>query len=78
VLESLRAAAPATVRVAHPTAGDLELVAPPFMLESARLREAAAPPLLGQHTREVLGEVGLSADDLAVLEAEGVVEIADP
>src|SRR5262249_16510993 len=34
VLESLRAAAPATVRVAHRTAGELELVAPPFMLES--------------------------------------------
>jgi crotonobetainyl-CoA:carnitine CoA-transferase CaiB-like acyl-CoA transferase len=77
VLESLRAAAPATVRVAHPTAGELELVAPPFMLETARLREAAAPPLLGQHTREVLGELGLSADDVAGLEAEGVVEIAD-
>jgi crotonobetainyl-CoA:carnitine CoA-transferase CaiB-like acyl-CoA transferase len=77
VLESLRAAAPATVRVAHPTAGELELVAPPFMLESARLREAAAPPLLGQHTREVLEEVGLSADDIASLAAEGVVEIAD-
>jgi crotonobetainyl-CoA:carnitine CoA-transferase CaiB-like acyl-CoA transferase len=77
VLESLRAAAPSTVRVAHPTAGELELVAPPFMLESARLREAAAPPLLGQHTREVLGELGLSADEIAALEAERVVEISD-
>jgi crotonobetainyl-CoA:carnitine CoA-transferase CaiB-like acyl-CoA transferase len=77
VLEALRAAAPATVRVAHPTAGGLELVAPPFRLESAPLREASAPPLLGQHTREVLGELGLSADDVAVLEADGVVEIPD-
>src|SRR5262249_28351709 len=78
VLESLRAAAPATVRVEHPTAGEIELVAPPFMLESAPLREAAAPPLLGQHTREVLGELGLSEDEIAALAAERVVEIADP
>src|SRR5262249_11683181 len=77
VLESLRAAAPPTRRVAHRAAGELELVAPPFMLESARLREASAPPLLGQHTLEVLDELGLSADEIAALEAERVVEIVD-
>jgi crotonobetainyl-CoA:carnitine CoA-transferase CaiB-like acyl-CoA transferase len=73
VLEALRAAAPATVRITHPTAGELELVAPPFMLESAPVREASAPPLLGEHTREVLAELGVGADELAALEADGVV-----
>jgi crotonobetainyl-CoA:carnitine CoA-transferase CaiB-like acyl-CoA transferase len=75
VLEALRAAAPATIRVTHPTAGELELVAPPFMLESAPPRAAAAPPLLGQHTREVLGELGLSDDAVEALEREGVVAV---
>jgi crotonobetainyl-CoA:carnitine CoA-transferase CaiB-like acyl-CoA transferase len=77
VLEALRAAAPATVRVPHPTAGELELVAPPFVLESSAPRDAAAPPLLGQHTREVLGDLGLEAAEVASLAADGVVQIAD-
>src|SRR5437764_9435428 len=46
VLEALRAAEPATIRVAHPTAGELELVAPPFVLASEP-PVPAAPPLLG-------------------------------
>lgn len=73
VLEALRAAAPATVRVEHPTVGELELVASPFVLESSELREPVAPPLLGQHTREVLGELGLDEPRIAELEAAGVV-----
>jgi crotonobetainyl-CoA:carnitine CoA-transferase CaiB-like acyl-CoA transferase len=77
VLEALRAAAPATVRVEHPTAGALELVAPPFALESSPLREPVAPPLLGQHTREVLTELGLDAVRIGDLDARGVVAIAD-
>jgi crotonobetainyl-CoA:carnitine CoA-transferase CaiB-like acyl-CoA transferase len=73
VLEALRAAAPATVRVEHPTAGELELVAPPFGFDVSPLRDPAAPPLLGQHTREVLAELGLDARRIAELEAAGVV-----
>jgi crotonobetainyl-CoA:carnitine CoA-transferase CaiB-like acyl-CoA transferase len=73
VLEALRAAAPATISVEHPTAGELELVAPPFAFESSPLRKAVAPPRLGQHTREVLTELGLDAPRIAELEAAGVV-----
>jgi len=74
VLEALRAAAPATVRVQHPAAGDLELVAPPFAFESASLRPAAPPPLLGRHTREVLSELGIEAARIAELEKRGVIQ----
>jgi crotonobetainyl-CoA:carnitine CoA-transferase CaiB-like acyl-CoA transferase len=75
VLEALRAAEPATIRVAHPTAGEIELVAPPFALASEP-PTATAPPLLGQHTREVLAELGLDAARIAELEARGVVATA--
>ncbi len=34
-------------------------------------RESAAPPRLGEHTRQVLGELGL--DDLEALEAQGLI-----
>jgi crotonobetainyl-CoA:carnitine CoA-transferase CaiB-like acyl-CoA transferase len=75
VLEALRAAEPATVRVDHATAGRLELVAPPFAF-AWELPASAAPPLLGQHTREVLAELGLDAVRIAELEARGVVSTA--
>ena len=77
VLEALRAAAPATVEVAHPTAGELELVAPPFAFESAAMRPAEPPPLLGQHTREVLAELGVAEEHLAALVERGVVTTAE-
>jgi len=76
VLDALRAAEPATVRVAHPTAGELELVAPPLAFESAPLPAPQAPPLLGQHTRQILGELGLDPARIADLEARGVVATA--
>jgi crotonobetainyl-CoA:carnitine CoA-transferase CaiB-like acyl-CoA transferase len=69
VLEAIRAAEPATVTVAHPTAGDLELVAPPFSVAAA----PAPPPLLGEHTRQVLAELGLDERRIDALEASGVV-----
>jgi crotonobetainyl-CoA:carnitine CoA-transferase CaiB-like acyl-CoA transferase len=73
VREALDAAAPATVRVHHPTAGELELVAPPF---TPACREPAPPPLLGQHTREVLAELGLDDGRIRALERAGVVATA--
>jgi crotonobetainyl-CoA:carnitine CoA-transferase CaiB-like acyl-CoA transferase len=77
VLEALRAAAPVTVRVKHPTAGPLELVQPPFALESSPLRAAEPPVLLGQHTREVLAELGVDEERLAALEQRGIVATAE-
>jgi crotonobetainyl-CoA:carnitine CoA-transferase CaiB-like acyl-CoA transferase len=73
VLEAIDAATEAgsdpTVPVAHPTAGDLRLVGSPIGMDG--VRPAEAPPLLGQHTAEVLAELGVGADDLAVLIERG-------
>jgi crotonobetainyl-CoA:carnitine CoA-transferase CaiB-like acyl-CoA transferase len=73
VLEALHAAEPATVTVVHPTAGELELVAAPFRFDTSSPAALAPPPLLGQHTHEVLAELGLGADVRADLEARGIV-----
>jgi crotonobetainyl-CoA:carnitine CoA-transferase CaiB-like acyl-CoA transferase len=77
VPEALAAAAaagrPATQTVDHPTAGELELVASPIWGPTAA--SAAAPPLLGQHTAEVLGELGRTPEDVQALAAKGVVKL---
>ena len=71
--EALRTGQARTRRVDHPTGGTVELVGPPFELESAELGAWAPPPLLGQHTAEVLRELGVDDDRLASLEERGVI-----
>ena len=71
--EALRTAPARTRRMGHPTAGSIELVGPPFELNSAALGPSAPPPLLGQHTDEVLRELGVDDERLASLEERGVI-----
>jgi crotonobetainyl-CoA:carnitine CoA-transferase CaiB-like acyl-CoA transferase len=62
------------VELDHPTAGKLPTVASPMRFSVTPLQHKLAPPLLGQHTEEVLGErLGRSAAQIAALRAEGVV-----
>ncbi|MGZ4371166.1 MAG: CaiB/BaiF CoA transferase family protein [Gaiellaceae bacterium] len=71
--EALRTGPARTRRVDHPTGGTVELVGPPFELESSEIGAWTAPPLLGQHTAEVLGELGVDDERLAALEQRGVI-----
>jgi crotonobetainyl-CoA:carnitine CoA-transferase CaiB-like acyl-CoA transferase len=58
----------------HPSAGKVTLVRSPMKLSSTPVSSTKAPPLLGQHTDEVLREVlGRSDDDIAALRAKGVL-----
>jgi crotonobetainyl-CoA:carnitine CoA-transferase CaiB-like acyl-CoA transferase len=60
--------------VKHPSAGELKMVGIPFRLNGTPALIRRAPPLLGQHTDEVLGgELGIPAARLAQLRAEKVI-----
>ncbi len=62
------------VEVEHPTIGALRLPAIPIRFSASPGSIRSAPPLLGQHTDEVLGELaGIDADRLADLHGRGVV-----
>jgi crotonobetainyl-CoA:carnitine CoA-transferase CaiB-like acyl-CoA transferase len=64
------------VDVPHPSAGTVPLVACPIRLSETPVSYDAAPPLLGQHTREVLASVaGLSGEQIDALVRGGIAAV---
>jgi crotonobetainyl-CoA:carnitine CoA-transferase CaiB-like acyl-CoA transferase len=62
------------VDLPHPRAGTLPSIANPVRFATAPIEYTHAPPVLGQHTDEVLEELlGLDADARASLRARGVI-----
>ena len=62
------------VRAPHPLKPDLDLVRSPLNFSETPITDYRAPPMLGEHTHEVLSSVlGLGDDQIAVLREEGVI-----
>jgi formyl-CoA transferase len=62
------------IETPHPTAGMVKLVRNPMRLSASPAETDIAPPLLGQHTDEVLRDVlGRSAEEIATLRAGRIV-----
>jgi len=59
--------------VGHPTIGELKMLGIPFKFSGTPAAVRCAPPTLGQHTDEILGELGMDAAAVAKLRAEKVV-----
>jgi crotonobetainyl-CoA:carnitine CoA-transferase CaiB-like acyl-CoA transferase len=55
------------------TVDGVRLPASPIRVDGERLAIHRPPPRLGEHTDEILGLVGVSADDLKVLRRQRVI-----
>jgi CoA:oxalate CoA-transferase len=57
----------------HPAAGRILVTGPPVSINGEHVTELKPPPELGQHSEEVLLELGYSWEDIGALRDEGVV-----
>jgi succinate--hydroxymethylglutarate CoA-transferase len=53
--------------------GLLKTIAPPVKFSEIEMKARRKPPMLGEHTDEVLGEMGYGEEELAALRDDGIV-----
>ncbi len=61
-------------KMQHPSAGEVKNIANPIELTGTPFAAPVAPPRLGEHTEDVLGDLlGFSADKIAALKDQGAI-----
>ena len=64
------------VEVPHPKGGSAKVPGNPIKLSTVENEEFLAPPLLGEHTKEILGNwLGFSDDELSALDKKQIIGI---
>ena len=61
--------------IEHPQAGRIRAVGPAVKLSETPARITRPSPTYGQHTAEVLGELGYAPDEIRALAADGVIAL---
>lgn len=62
------------VELEHPLLGTLKSLATPVHLSQSPLVYRRPPPFMGEHTDEVLGELGISAEQIEQLRTDRIIE----
>jgi crotonobetainyl-CoA:carnitine CoA-transferase CaiB-like acyl-CoA transferase len=63
--------------IAHPHISGLQLPALPLSFDRERASHRSAPPSVGQHTAEILAELGYSDQEVEALSVAGVVRLGE-
>jgi len=63
--------------LAHPHIPDLHLAALPLSFDGERAQHRSPPPLVGQHSAQVLAELGYSVDEITLLATDGVIRLGE-
>jgi len=61
------------VEVDHPSLGSVPQIGLPYKLSATPASIRSAPPLLGEHSAQILAELGYTAEEVAGLGAAGVI-----
>jgi len=61
------------LEVEHPTVGSVQLTGFPYKLSQTPAVVHHPPPMLGEHTEEILGELGYSLDEVSRLQGQGSI-----
>ena len=64
--------------IEHPGIPDLQLAGLPLSFDGERPQQRLPPPLLGEHSEEVLQEAGYGDEEIATLVASGVIRTRSP
>ncbi|MEO0565673.1 MAG: CoA transferase, partial [Chloroflexota bacterium] len=59
--------------IEHPKAGKIKVIGMPVQFSETPGTIRLAPPIVGEHTDEVLAEIGYSTEDIATFHAEAIV-----
>ncbi|KIR54325.1 L-carnitine dehydratase/bile acid-inducible protein F [Cryptococcus gattii Ru294] len=59
--------------VVHPRAGKIKLAAPAVTYDGSKPKLYRPPPYLGQHTEEVLTELGYNSDEIKKMQVDGAI-----
>ena len=65
-----------TEKLEHPKAGTLEFVGGPMRFENLPEKKSSPPPLLGEHSAKVLGELGFRGEVIGELQSRGITRTA--
>ncbi|MBI4639670.1 MAG: CoA transferase, partial [Candidatus Tectomicrobia bacterium] len=61
------------IELPHPTIGTFKTTGIPIKLSKTPGKITMAPPLLGQHTEEIMKEMGYSDEEIKRLRKEGII-----